>query len=708
MRDPGTTAVLKPVTMSAAVAVLALVLASAAPAQVFARAAVARVVAPQTALAGSDADRAEAARLEAQAIALRDAGDFLAADRLIADLIPIELRMYGPDSDLLANSHGFRADLAFSRNDPAAAALHLRQELAIRQRRSDVGGAATSGLRLVEALVAAGQISDAAAELRRFWPTFTTTFSPNLPMAQRAVDGVVLGLARSGDQAGARRLLDDLVATAGNDDVARERWFQNAGDRLVSAGQFALGVSLLRSAVDSRVARNAPADWQADAWGRLAEGQSMAVDWAGAARSRRAALALRERASSRENRDRESTYLGRALLEVGEDAEAYRRLSAARIAFQGGSYDDSDRAYVAVHLARAALETGRDEEADRFSREAEAMRTSGPAADPNGLRLALEVRADLMIRQNRLDEAEALLARARELAVAHDPTGNAASVIDSRVSDLRGLQGRTQDAEALARSSIEDVAARFGARSPQMVLVLGNLATQLSNAGQHDRAVPLVRQAVDIQREVAAGRTEGPEVRELLGIEYKLGRILGSAGRQDEGLALLSAVHRRAEQVLGRTDPVTIDSGIQSGYLMMQLGRLSGAEVQLRKMARLAEAARGAESYEMIDVLQLHSAALYGLGRYDECLAVMRRVLALSEAAAPRWPRARIDVMTNTAMTMIELGRTGEAIALLRQAGVLARERNTRAGASGAGETAMSRQPFVILVQAAWRDAHGG
>jgi tetratricopeptide (TPR) repeat protein len=703
MRDPGTTAVLKPVTMSATVAVLALVLASAAPAP-----ALARAVASQTAaLAGSDADRAEAARLEAEAIALRDAGDFLAADRRVADLIPIELRMYGPDSDLLANSHGFRADLAFSRNDPAAAALHLRQELVIRQRRSDVGGAATSGLRLVEALVAAGQISDAAAELRRFWPTFTTTFSPNLPMAQRAVDGVVLGLARSGDQAGAGRLLDDLVAAAGNDDMGRERWFQDTGDRLIAADQSALGVAMLRRAVDSRAARNAPAEWRAEAWGRLADGQGMAFDWASAARSRRAALDLRERSGSSRNREREAAYLGRALLEAGENAEAYQRLSAARTAFQGRDYDDGDRAYVAVHLARAALATGREEEADRYSREARAMRTSGPAADPNGLRLALEVRADLMMRQNRLEEAETLLGQARELALAHDVTGTAVSVIDSRISDLRGLQGRTQDAEALARSSIEDVAARFGPRSPQMVVVLGNLATQLSNAGQFERAVPLVRQAADIQREVAAGRTEGPEVRELLGIEYKLGRVLGAAGRQDEGLALLSSVNRRAERALGRSDVVTIDSGVQAGYLMMQLGRLSEAEVQLRKMARLAEAARGAESYEMIDVLQLHSAALFGLGRYEECLVVMRRVLALSEAVAPRWPRTRIDVMTNTAMTLIELDRTSEAIALLRRAGELAMERNARAGAAGSGEAAMSRQPFVILVRAAWEGAHG-
>ena len=657
--------------------------------------------------AAADPDRAEAARLEAEAIALRDAGDFAEADRRIADLIPIELRLYGPDSDLIANSHGFRADLAFSRADPSAAAIHLQAELAIRRRREDASSVASTSLRLVGALVQSGRLAEARTELLAAWAPFTRSFSPSLPMARDAVDGLVLALARSGDAPAASTLLSELTNVTAGELRDRELWLMDMGDRLIAAGQSVLGLGLLQQVAADRQTRNDGADRQAEAWGRLADGQAAASDWPAAARSRRMALTQWERSGARASQAKEAAYLGRALLEVGEHAEAYRRLTEARASFRGRNFSASDRAYVAVHLARAALAMGREDEGDRLSQEAVDARRSGPAADPNALRLALEARADLMIRRNRFDEAEILLGEARRLALAHDISGAAIGVIDSTVSELRGIQGRNADAEALARASIEDVAARFGARSPQMVVVLGNLATQLSNTGQDDRALPLVRQAVDIQREVAAGLAEGPEARDLLSMEYKLGRVLGGTGEVSEGLTLLTAVHRRAERVLGRSDPITIDSGVHAGFLLMQAGRASEAEPLLRKMALLAATVRGADSFEMIEVLQTHSAALYSLGRYQECLTVMRRVLAISDAAAPRWPRARIDVMTNTATVMIELDRTAEAMDLLRRAGALALERNIRAGAAGAGETSMSRRPFAILVRAAWNDAEG-
>ena len=651
-------------------------------------------------------DQVEAARLEAEAIALRDAGDFAGSDRRIADLIPIELRLYGPDSPLLANSWAFRADLALARGDADAAAMHLAEEAAIRSRGGDVGGAASAALKRVEALTKAGRLADAEAQLTAVWPSFARDFDPDQEMARSAIDGLAMALSGEGRVDSARELVLRLSTDVGGDDLAREQWLQSAAERMTAAGRFPLGVGLLRHVVDRRVARGASPDWQAEAWGRLADAQGGAFEWADASRSRRAAVDLWGRAGNQAYRARENAYLGRALLEAGETAEAYQRLSEAWAAVDSSTAAE-DRAYLAVHLARAALATGDVVLGDRLSVEAVDLRRQGPAADPMGLRLALEVRADVMVHGGRFDEAERLLGEAREIALANDPTGPTVSVIDSMLSEIRGTLGRNADAESLARASIEDVADRFGPRSPQMVVVLGNLATQLSNSGEFDRALPLARQAVDIQRDVAAGRSDGPEVRDLLNAEYKLGRILGGAGDHEESLDLLNDVHLRAGQALGRRDAIFIDSGVQAGYLLMQMGRTSDAEIQLRKMARLAEAARGADSHDLIDVLQLHSAALFGLGRYRECLAVMQRVMALTEAAAPRWPRTRIDVMTNTALTLARLDRTGEAIDLLRKAGDLALARNAQAGASGGGETSMSRQPFVVLVQVAWAGANG-
>lgn len=654
-----------------------------------------------------DIDRAEAARLEAEAVALRDARDFAEASRRIGDLIPIELRLYGPSSELVANSHAFRAEMARLQGDFVGEAAHLRLEQGVRGGLPDEAAKIDVAFRLTRALTAAGDLAAAEAALLPAWSDYTAQFSPTLPTARQTVDPLVAATIRTAGRDEAKRLLAALDEPLKAIPDQRERWLKANAETLMAAQQQAVAAVLLQELAESRRERNATAAQQAEAWSQLADALGQAFEWPAAAEARRLALAQRERTRGGDV-ERESAYLGRALLESGENAEAYERLTRARAAFRGRRFNDRDRAYALVHLARAALETGRIAEGDALSLEALADRQDDGDADSSGLRLAMEVRADTLAAMNRFPEAEALLAEALALARADDPDGDAASVIESNLSGLRGVQGRRQDAEVLARRAVEDVSTRFGPESPQMVVVLGNLAVALSNSGEFERATPLIEKAVAIQRRVAGDATSGPAVRDLLSAEFKMGRIYGSAGRDEEAMTVLSDVHERAGRILGRTDDIAVDSGVQTGLLLIRAGRRSEAEVLLDKMVRQAELAHGPDSVELVEVLQLHAYALYELRRYPAALAAMRRMMGLLDAAAPRWPGTRIEARTNTAQVLIQLDRPAEALVLLREAGAMALERNARHAREGGDETGIVRTPFQNLVQAAWIEAGAG
>jgi tetratricopeptide (TPR) repeat protein len=109
--------------------------------------------------------RAELTRLETEALARIDAGEPAQADALLEQLLVLELRVYGPDHPLVANTHAFRADLAERGGDLARAEVLRRLELPVREEAGDPLALAEARRALGALLVATDRHGEAVALL---------------------------------------------------------------------------------------------------------------------------------------------------------------------------------------------------------------------------------------------------------------------------------------------------------------------------------------------------------------------------------------------------------------------------------------------------------------------------------------------------------------------------------------------------------------
>ena len=113
----------------------------------------------------SEADQETLARLEAEAVALTEAGRLADADALLEDLLRLELRVYGDGHVLVANTHGFRAGLAEGMGDMALAEARRREEISIREGIDDAQALAAARLALGVLLINQGRADEAATVL---------------------------------------------------------------------------------------------------------------------------------------------------------------------------------------------------------------------------------------------------------------------------------------------------------------------------------------------------------------------------------------------------------------------------------------------------------------------------------------------------------------------------------------------------------------
>lgn len=127
----------------------------------------------------SDADREALDRLEAEAVALTEAGRFAEADALLEDLLRIELRVYGPDHPLTANTHAYRAGLAEAMGDLALAESRRRQEVSVRERLDDAESLGAARLALGALLVNQGRVEAALPFLVPAHDAFTVLLPPD-------------------------------------------------------------------------------------------------------------------------------------------------------------------------------------------------------------------------------------------------------------------------------------------------------------------------------------------------------------------------------------------------------------------------------------------------------------------------------------------------------------------------------------------------
>lgn len=455
---------------------------------------------------------------------------------------------------------------------------------------------------------------------------------------------------------------------------------------------------LMEAVLASREARGADATLIADAAGAVSNMRAHGRDILGAFEARRRAIAARDRTDDLRGQAMERIRLAN-LLNNNRDELAARELLDQiwpRRDIVGLTQDE--RLYALYELTRAYLATGRLAEADAYSLDLlSARRIDG---DPEGLQLALRNRAFVLSDLNDFNQAETLLREALALAQIHDPTGEDAGMIDEQLSNLLTEQGATGQSSEAMLARIDDVTARYGPDSHNLVVALSNLAQALRMEGHPDRAIPILERAIAIERTLI---NRAPA--DLLAVEQILGRTYAEAGMTEKAGDTLGAALIRARREIGRRNPVTLELAAQAGFLLAENGQAAAASILLRKTSMLTEQIYGPDAYQLTNPLQLWAFSLHREGDRVRTIKVMRRVERLVDASGGRWPSTRLDVKGNLGRILLDAGRLPEALRVLREAQHLSLTAARGTVRTSADQRREIRYPSHVLVEAAWQAA---
>ena len=303
------------------------------------------------------------------------------------------------------------------------------------------------------------------------------------------------------------------------------------------------------------------------------------------------------------------------------------------------------------------------------------------AAPESAWRQAIVLKLRMLERLDRVAEAVAL-ADGIVADVARSHGDGAPIVLGARLdrAELLIRADRLDDAEAELTAIATELE-----RQPSPLLIAGfhqQRGMLMLRQGHYADAVQSAEEAIRIRREVM------PDARGMLVEPMRL-RADASDGMQDPGFA--EAAYRElialSEEVHSAGHPeVATDLNSYSLWLKGRW-RFAEAEAIQRRVAEMIERAYGPQSAKYAYVLaNLAEYIVPFAGRTEEAIEVNRRAIAIADAL-PDEAAAASGMRSNMAGSLLRLGRNEEAIEVIEQA---------RAGLGGLSETARARRHFLL------------
>jgi serine/threonine protein kinase/Tfp pilus assembly protein PilF len=276
--------------------------------------------------------------------------------------------------------------------------------------------------------------------------------------------------------------------------------------------------------------------------------------------------------------------------------DAYRKL---------GLYDDAEQ-----HLPRA-LEVARatvDRDDERLQRSL--------------IRLA-QLRDD----QGRLEESEALILEALELARASDPDSAVVAGMVAMLAWAQSRQGREEEAERNFRAALPLLLEAYGPEHQLVLSCQNNLQNLLWKQGRFAEAAPIVVELAEVRERVL-----GSEHPDTLLSRHNRTLLWEREGRMAEAEQELRAVLDARRRVLGPDHPHTLDSLQALGISMRRQGRYDEAVLILVEAVEASVRVLGEQHPQTATCLRHLGLALWQGGRPDEAEAPLERAVAASSA----------------------------------------------------------------------------
>ncbi|MQY30796.1 tetratricopeptide repeat protein [Nocardia aurantia] len=266
------------------------------------------------------------------------------------------------------------------------------------------------------------------------------------------------------------------------------------------------------------------------------------------------------------------------------------------------------------------------------------------------------------------------------LADSDDPAEHAR--IHRRHASRLASAGRHREAVAAMKEAIS-IQRRLAATDPAHELhfaqSLNNLGVELSAVGQRDEALTVAEEAVAIYRRLAAA-APAEHAPGLARVLDNLGNRLSDAGRRDEALTVAEkavAIYR----LLATADPATHEAGLalalnNFGIGLSEVGRreqaAAVAEEAVAVYRLLALANPAAHEPNLATLLSNLGNRLSEVGRWEEALAPTEEAVAIRRRLVTINPAAHepdlADSLNNLGIRLSEVGRRTDALITTEEA----------------------------------------
>ena len=236
--------------------------------------------------------------------------------------------------------------------------------------------------------------------------------------------------------------------------------------------------------------------------------------------------------------------------------------------------------------------------------------------------------ARLLLRTNRLGEAEPLMRRALEINEA--AFGKRHYAVAACLHNLAGLLHNTNrigEAEPLMRRALEIDAAAFGEQHPTVANHLNNLAYLLQDTNRIEEAEPLIRRALEI--DAAAFGEQHPNVAIRLN---NLATLLHEKKRNEEAEPLMRRALEIDAAAFGEQHPTVATRLNNLATLLLHTNRIEDAEPLMWRALDICEAALGKQDPAVATILNNLATLLHATNRLKEAEPLMRRSLDIFDS----------------------------------------------------------------------------
>ena len=225
---------------------------------------------------------------------------------------------------------------------------------------------------------------------------------------------------------------------------------------------------------------------------------------------------------------------------------------------------------------------------------------------------------------------------------------------------------------------------------------MSNLAALYYAQGRNEEAEPLLREALQLQREAL-----GPRHPSTLTSMAILANLYHAQGRDGEAEPLLREALQLQRETLGPGHPITLTIMGSLAVLYQAQGRYGEAEPLYREALQLQRETLGPRHPSTLASMSGLASLYQKQGRYDEAEPLHREALkGIQAALGPAHPDT-VAMQLNGALNLIALGRVADAVQQLAamQAPIL-----TRLGAELSTTEAPRARGSLVASQASYQD----